>query len=59
MDAFIKDNKIIINTMIQENEKSDLLDFIEQAKTKEIISTPLYNIEGNVSGIAFKLKEEE
>lgn len=59
MQAFIKDNKIVINTMILDNEKEELLAFIEKTKTQNIKATPLYNIEGNTSGIAFSLEEEE
>lgn len=55
MQAFIKENKLIINTMIQEDEKPDLLKYIEQIDYKKVEPIKLYDIEGNVSGIAFKL----
>ena len=55
MQAFIKDNKLIVNTMIQEDEKPDLLDFIDKTDYMKIKPIKLYDIEGNVSGIAFEL----
>lgn len=56
MQAFIKENKLIVNSMIHSFDKPDLLKFIEQTKTKKIIPEPLYDINGNVSGISFKLE---
>ena len=55
MQAFIQNNSLIINSMIQENEKLDLLKFIEKTDYKTVKPVKLYDIEGNVSGIAFKL----
>ena len=59
MQAFIKNNKLIINTMIQDNEKEDLLKFINEIKSKQADPVILYNIEGNISGIAFNIVEED
>lgn len=59
MQAFIKDNRLIVNTMILDNEKDKLLDFIEKAETHPVSAETLYNIEGEKSGIAFEIKEEE
>jgi len=57
MLAFIKDNKLVVNTQIHESEKDELLDFIENIDGKQVISEKLYDIDGNVSGIAFKEAE--
>ena len=57
MQAFIKDNKMIINSMILEDDKEKLLDFINNIKDKEIKPIPLYNIDGDISGIAFEALE--
>lgn len=56
MQSFIKDNKLIVNTMIHDNERKELLDFLKVAEIRGVSATPLYNVEGNKSGIAFKLK---
>ena len=55
MQAFIKDNKLIVNTMIQEDEKPGLLEYIDKTEYMKIKPIKLYDIEGNVSGIAFEL----
>lgn len=57
MLAFIKDNKLVVNTQIHESEKDELLNFIENIDGKQVISEKLYDINGNVSGIAFKEAE--
>lgn len=57
MLAFIKDNKLIVNTQIHESEKEELLNFIENIDGKQIESEKLYDINGNISGIAFKKAE--
>ena len=57
MLAFIKDNKLIVNTQIHESEKEELLNFIENIDGKQIESEKLYDINGNISGIAFKKVE--
>ena len=58
MQAFIKDDKMVINTMIQQNERAELLDYINKIETSNIIPMTLYDVEGNISGIAFKLEEK-
>ena len=58
MQAFIKDNKLVINTMIQQDERPELLNYIEKIETSNIIPMTLYDVEGNISGIAFKLEEK-
>lgn len=57
MLAFIKDNKLIVNTQIHESEKEELLNFIENMDGKQIESEKLYDINGDISGIAFKKAE--
>lgn len=57
MLAFIKDNKLVVNTQIHEIERDELLNFIENIDGKQVISEKLYDIDGNVSGIAFKEAE--
>lgn len=58
MQAFIKDNKLVVNTMIQDDERPDLLNYIEKLENSNLVSITLYNVEGNISGIAFKLEEK-
>ena len=58
MQAYIKDGNLIINDMIQETEKEELTKFIDRALSDGVLPTALYNIEGNVSGIAFKVRKE-
>ena len=58
MQAFIKDNKLVINTMIQDDERPDLLNYIEKLENSNLVPITLYNVEGNISGIAFKLEEK-
>ena len=57
MLAFIKENKLIVNTQIHESEKEELLNFINSIEGKSIEFEKLYDIDGNVSGIAFKEAE--
>lgn len=57
MLAFIKDDKLVINTQIHESEKEELLNFIEKIDGKQVESEKLYDIDGNISGIAFKKAE--
>ena len=59
MQAYIKDNKLIINSMIQDEEKENLLDYISKAESTGVVIETLYNTEGNISGIAFKLRKEK
>lgn len=56
MQAFIKDNKLIVNSIGHNFDKPDLLNYIKQTKYKKIISEPLYDINGDISGISFKLE---
>lgn len=58
MQAFIKDNKLVVNTMIQDDERPDLLNYIEKLENSNLVPITLYNVEGNISGIAFKLEEK-
>lgn len=58
MQAFIKDDKLVINTMIQDDERPDLLNYIEKLENSNLVPITLYNVEGNISGIAFKLEEK-
>lgn len=58
MQAFIKDNKLVVNTMIQDDERLDLLNYIEKLENSNLVPITLYNVEGNISGIAFKLEEK-
>lgn len=54
MQAFIKEDKIVINTQILNNEKPKLQKFIEKAETPFVSATTLYDIEGNPAGLAFE-----
>lgn len=54
MLAFIKENKIIINSEILTNEKSELLEFIEDIESKKLKAIKLYDVKGDVCGIAFE-----
>lgn len=56
MQAYFKDNKLIINTMIFDNDKSELINFIKDTYIKKVIPEPLYDINGDISGISFKLE---
>ena len=58
MQAFIKDNKLVVNTMIQDDERPDLLNYIEKLENSNLVPITLYTVEGNISGIAFKLEEK-
>lgn len=58
MQAFIKDNELVVNTMIQDDERPDLLNYIEKLENSNLVPITLYNVEGNISGIAFKLEEK-
>ena len=55
MLAFIKDNKLVVNTQIHESEREELLKYI--SGLKNVNFSKLYDIDGNVSGIAF-IKDE-
>ncbi len=53
MLAFIKNNKLIVNTQVHESEKEDLNNWIDNLRTGALKFKELYDIEGNVSGIEF------
>ena len=59
MQAYIKDNKLIVNTMIQQDEEDDLYSYIDKVKKYGVIPEVLYNTSGEISGIAFKTKKGE
>lgn len=59
MQAFIKDNRLVVNTQILSNEKAKLQEFIEKAETNGVSATTLYDIEGNKAGIAIEIVEPE
>jgi hypothetical protein len=56
MEAFIKDDKLIVNTMILDNEKDELLEYIKKAESRVIKPIKLYDVLGNISGVAFEIK---
>lgn len=56
MQAFIKDeNELIINSQILDNEKEALVKFTEKAVNGGVTPVELYDTEGNVAGIKFKI----
>lgn len=56
MQAFLKNkNKLIINSQIIQNEKEDLVNFTKLASENGVIVTPLYDTEGQVSGVQFEV----
>lgn len=56
MQAYFKDNNtLIINTMIDKNEKDKLISFINNAN--DVTFKKLFNIEGEISGIMFVKSE--
>jgi hypothetical protein len=59
MQAFLKDkNKIVVNSMIFDDEKQDMINFANSASENGVLITKLYDTEGNVSGVMFKLVKE-
>lgn len=56
MQAFIKDNRLVVNTQVLSNEKTELQEFIEKAETNGVSATTLYDIEGNKAGIAIEIQ---
>ena len=56
MQAFLKDKELIINSQILDNEKAELVEFTNLAEEKGVEVIKLYNTEGDVAGIKFKLK---
>lgn len=56
MKAFMKDdNTLIINTMIEPNEKEQFIKFVEKAVSRPVRVLETYDTDGNVSGVMIKL----
>jgi hypothetical protein len=56
MKAFMKDdNTLIINTMIEPNEKEQFIKFVEKAVDRPVRVLETYDSDGNVSGVMIKL----
>lgn len=56
MKAFMKDdNTLIINTMIEPNEKEQFIKFVEKAVDRPVRVLETYDTDGNVSGVMIKL----
>lgn len=55
MQAYIKNDKIIINTTIDDRDKDELLNFISKSKYKALLTEPLYDIKGNISGVSINI----
>lgn len=56
MKAFMKDdNTLIINTMIEPNEKEQFIKFVEKAVNRPVQVLETYDSDGNVSGVMIKL----
>lgn len=56
MKAFMKDdNTLIINTMIEPNEKEQFIKFVEKAVNRPVRVLETYDSDGNVSGVMIKL----
>ena len=56
MKAFMKDdNTLIINTMIEPNEKEQFIKFVEKAVNRPVRGLETYDSDGNVSGVMIKL----
>lgn len=58
MLAFVKDDKLVVNTQIHQCEKQELLNYIDLVNEYGVVTEQLYDIEGNVSGIAFKINRD-
>ena len=56
MQAFFKDNELIINSQILDNEKAKLVEFTDKAEERGVEVIKLYDTNGNTGGIKFKLK---
>jgi len=57
MQVYMKDeNTLVINTMIDDRDKDNLLKFINNMNNLNIIKTPLYNTKGDVSGLMLSLE---
>lgn len=46
-------NKLIVTNMIDENEKEELLSFINKLQTNTLSTQTLYDAEGNIAGVQF------
>ena len=58
MKAFVKSkNRLIVNSQIVPNERKELTEFIDLADKKGVLVIPLYDTEGEVSGIEFRVIE--
>lgn len=56
MKAFMKDdNTLIINTMVEPNEKEQFIKFVEKAVNRPVRVLETYDTDGNVSGVMIKL----
>lgn len=56
MKAFMKDdNTLIINTMIEPNEKEQFITFIKNIENKTLNIQETYDTEGEISGLMIKL----
>lgn len=56
MKAFMKDdNTLIINTMIEPNEKEQFIKFVEKAVNRPVRALETYDSDGNISGVMIKL----
>lgn len=56
MKAFMKDdNTLIINTMIEPNEKEQFIKFVEKAVNRPVRVLETYDSDGNISGVMIKL----
>lgn len=59
MQAFIKDNKLIVLPFIQNCEEPKLDEFIKSVMKYGAIPEVIYNTSGEAYGIAFKTKKGE
>jgi hypothetical protein len=55
MNIKVNDDKIILNTNIEDSNKEEILNFIEDSKNRKADIVPTYNIEGEISGLILKL----
>lgn len=56
MQAFIKDDELIVNSQILDNEKEDLVKFTEKAEERGVEVIKLFDTEGNTAGVKFKMR---
>ena len=55
MQAFLKDNELIINSQILDNEKEALVNFANLAEEKGAEAIKLYDTNGDVAGVKFRV----